>query len=518
MTSLSNRSAEAFMRQAYRAPERLVGWRRKSNLLELLRVASAIRFQDPERATNPGEWYTKWQDVTSTIVRWSYRYANSQIRREANYAELADIVHAALEWRLIKGAVEATRKELFTVRQNGQNFSLTMTREPDLEVLDILLENDANPLVDPPLIPNEVYTWFRAAKAKNSGMVEPEAKVWKPLLRHSRQMIKWRRRWMPEGLLDDELPLTSQLSLGRALDLYAILIALGLFANLTVQYLNYSEATLLSFSRERCITTLMAGDKSVTREEAEWFTDLMTYKPAKKADASATPLIPYQDVLVLSTALINVRGAERTLLRAAAIDPANFGALGQRLGRLADRFASVLNSLHQARIATRVKAVRPDGTQAGDVDVLVVDFAAGQALAIEVKWPVEALTFGEADKINDDIRVGARQLDRLRSTLLAGGASLKTPPSWPAMHNLQWTWLVATPTQLGESGIPDIQPTSLRHLNSLVPVKDINALKAKLAVRPQRGRDYAIVRRSAKIFGMNVELDSINMLRNHWKL
>jgi hypothetical protein len=271
----------------------------------------------------------------------------------------------------------------------------------------------------------------------------------------------------------------------------------------------------MSFTKETALQFYAESDLAVQEEEATEFIELMTYRPGQGAHASATPFIPFQDRLIFAPALVTAAAIERTLLRSVAADPYRFGSLGQRLGRLADRVAHALSEVPGVSVMTRIKAVRPDGSAAGDIDVLAIDETQRKAFAIEVKWPVEALTLKEAAKVDADVRRGSTQLSSLRQALASGAATLAVPPGTIA-RDLDWIWYVATPGQLAEPGAEDIHPTSLRHLRAMLPARNLSDLAAKLRQRPQLGKHFKVGQMVYNRLGLWVRLDTIEAQTEGW--
>jgi hypothetical protein len=275
------------------------------------------------------------------------------------------------------------------------------------------------------------------------------------------------------------------------------------------------DAALMSFTKERVAEFLADADPTVQESEASEFIELMTYRPGQGAHASSTPFVPFQDRLIFAPALVVAASVERTLLRAAAANPDRFGSLGHRLGRLADRVATVLKEIPGITVLTRVQAVRENRTVAGDIDVLAIDPNLGKVLAIEVKWPVAALTLKEASKVEADVRRGAIQLNALRLALSAAEAFLPSRVE-SITRGMQWSWFVATPSQLSETGQDTIYPTSLRHLQAILPVRNLGELEARLHRRPQVGEHFEIGRGVYQRLGMKVRFDTIETLIDEW--
>jgi hypothetical protein len=484
-------------------------WRRNRDLLEIMRSASIERFLDPEARTDYSNWNETWHRTTGQVIDWAFQ-APAGGRRQLIFEELRDLVLEARLWRPMAGAIASVSSRKFIVHQDGKKFGLVMAAIPDLEFLDMLLERRAGPRTPIPPFPRAVNYWF-VRHAREAALEELDDVTAQVVFKYARRLLKWERSDSPESAIDDGFNLTRSLTMKRALDLYATLLGLRIIADGFVRILNHMDAALMSFTEERAVELFADADPTVQESEVSEFIELMTYRPGQSAHISSTPFVPFEERLIFAPALVVAGSAERTLLRAVAANPDRFGSLGQQLGRLADRVATVLKEISGISVLTRVQAVRENRTVAGDIDVLAIDPKQGKVLAIEVKWPVEALTLKEASKVEADVRRGAAQLHALQLALSAGEASL---PSWvdSITRGMQWSWFVATPSQLSETGHDDIYPTSLRHLQAILPVRNLSELEMRLHRRPQVGEHFEIGQGVYRRLGMNVRFDTIEAL------
>lgn len=481
-------------------------WRRQRDLLDILRIASIERFRDPEARTNYASWNETWHRTTGQIIEWAHR-APAGGRRSPAFEELRDLVHEAQLWRPIDGALHSVSSRKSLVRQDGKRFTLKMASVPDLEFLDLLLEREIGPIVPEPPFPRTINDWL-VKHARSGNLEELDDATWNAVWKYAGKMLRWQRSGRPEGETQDSLQLTRSLTLGRSLDLYSSLLGLRIVADSWVRVLNYFNASLMSFTRERATEFFIDADPSVREFEASEFIELMTYKPGQSAHTSSTPFIPFQDQLIFAPALVTPVGVERALLRSVASDPDRFGSLGQRLGRLADRVAEALSEVPSVSVMTRLDALRRDRSAAGDIDILAIDASQGTVLAIEVKWPVAAFTLKEVSKVEADVRRGAAQLNSLRLALSSAEASLPVRVA-EITKGMDWNWFVATPGQLCETGLDNIHPTSLRHLRAVLPVRDLNELIARLRWRPRLGEHFAVGQTTYQRLGLDVRLDTI---------
>lgn len=488
---------------------KLPAWRRHQDLLDILRIASIERFLDPEARTDYTNWNDTWHRTTGQIVEWAHQ-APAGGRRPPVFEELRDLVLEARLWRPMNGAINAVSSRKYIVHQDGKQFRLTMAATPDLEFLDMLLERGTGPRIPIPPFPRVVNDWF-LRHTREAALEELDDITWEAVFKYARKLLRWQRLDSPESGIADGFNLTNSLTMKRGLDLYASLLGLRIVADSFVRILKNMDAALMSFTKERVAEFLTDVDPTVQESETSEFIELMTYRPGQSAHTSSTPFVPFQDRLIFAPALVVAAGVERTLLRAAATNPDRFGPLGQRLGRLADRVATVLQEIPGISVLTRVQAVRENGTVAGDIDVLAVDPNLGKVLAIEVKWPVEALTLKEASKIEADVRRGAAQLNALRLALSAGEASLSNRVG-SLTRGMQWSWFVATPSQLSDPGQDKIYPTSLRHLQAILPVRNLGELEVRLRRRPQVGEHFEIGQGVYQRLGMKVRFDTIDAL------
>jgi hypothetical protein len=502
--------ARLFIQAAELAPTRLSVWRRKFNIIDILRIAGLERFRDPEASANPYEWNDNWRRITAQVIEWACTIPADGVR-EPSWGDLHELVCEARLWRPMDGALNAVFARKFSVEKTKKAYILTMTSVPELEFLDLLLERRTSPNVPAPPFPRSVNKWF-AANVHTGKVKDLDEKTLDSILRYARRTINWQRSGLPEGCIGDDLQLTPHLTLGRAIDLYSILFCLRIIADSYVRVFKKSDPTLLSFTEDRICQFFVDADPSVREGEASDFLELMTYRPGLSLDASTTPLVPSGDLFVLAPALVVPAGVERTLLRSVATQPDQFGSVGRQLGDLANRLADILSrEVPGISAMTRVKAQRKNGTVAGDIDVLAIDAKHNKVFAIEVKWPVEALTLREAAKVESDVKRGAIQLDGIRNALRKNEAFLPVAVQ-EATRGMNWSWFVATPGQLAETGIEAIVPTSIRHVLSVLPARTLVELEEKLLRRPKLGEHFLIRESQYRRLGLNVRFNFIQSL------
>jgi hypothetical protein len=236
------------------------------------------------------------------------------------------------EWRIAESVIEQIRRGMSHVEKRGRNkYRVEAAVDLRLEALDIFLEHTTRPRGLEPIAHPSILRWFRA-KASRRQVVDLPDEIWNLVLRFAKATVRWHRSALPEGKVDEDIELLSGLTLGRAVQLYTALFALGITADLYVRLLNHSAATLLGAPRERFFEILADAHGDVERHEVESFVRLMSYAGGSDSP-HAKILVPAEGRILAPGGLMPAAGVERMLLRAAATTPSAFGEAGKRLGQ-----------------------------------------------------------------------------------------------------------------------------------------------------------------------------------------
>lgn len=301
------------------------------------------------------------------------------------------------------------------------------------------------------------------------------------------------------------------LTLAAARTCYSFLIT-----QLNINYvagvlLGSPELFLWAIRPNHLITALRSR---VTELEARAFVDLCTYVPGR-SPASAPLLMHGQQVLVPHE-LVSPIAFERTLLRAASADPTTSGLLGNVLGNRGERWQERLASIPNCRVATEIRIRDERGRSAGDLDVVVWDEAADQMLIIETKWPVDAATLVESNKVDATFDTGRAQIHRIRAGLAEGTIAIAWPPGWSS-PSLSTTihWWVGSAQQLDSrpQSEDDITTTSLRLIENLLPAVSLQDLVSRLVdfPLPREGHEYDLVAQRVTVDDLTLNYKAINI-------
>jgi transcriptional regulator with XRE-family HTH domain len=142
-------------------------------------------------------------------------------------------------------------------------------------------------------------------------------------------------------------------------------------------------------------------------------------------------------------------------------------------------------------------------------------------MALELKWPIDALTLHDTKKNDDIILAGSRQLAKRRRELRDGDGMVKLPPGWPGLSDVEWTWGVGTPQQLytGPLAEPEIFSTSFRYMRSLDSPETIETVISALREPdvPQLGQHYTVNKATMQLGWDVIHFDSIHVLDTTWR-
>jgi hypothetical protein len=174
-------------------------------------------------------------------------------------------------------------------------------------------------------------------------------------------------------------------------------------------------------------------------------TSFLTVNMERCSDPSLTPLVELEDDVVPMSMSIMLTSPHRNFLAILQRDPNLVGEAGRLMGVVGeDQAAQVLDRLKAGvLLARRAKVTRPDGSPAGDIDVLACDPANHLVVALEVRWGLAADGNEEVHRVEAAAIDKRKQVVRLRKELLRG-ARVSIPPDWPDLATYQWRWYLLT--------------------------------------------------------------------------
>ncbi|MFF4891933.1 hypothetical protein [Micromonospora chersina] len=497
-------------RSAVRA---LAGWRSGAErLLDLLQLATQIRAMEIARGVGAD---VPWESVLAQIITWHHEFPIGEGR--CGESDARKIVVAALEASRLDNLHDVLRGGGYGVRKRGEAFRVRLRWDPAIEAADAFLEHAAAPVGVPVLTAAE-RRWVRSRPLAERGV--PPLEILQAAAGRARCTIDVYRQALPEGNLPDSFRLDQDLTVGDVAAVLSVVMGMASLCEAAARASKRSETTLMRMPRDQLLETIAAIVPAVPTSHIDATIERLTFQLGRSCRVS--PLVKQQDFLYLCPPLITPRAIDAIVLRSSAYDPGRYGPIGQRQGSRAVRWKEWLSRIPGALVAERLRARRVGGQVAGDLDVVAVDPRHGQGLCLEVKWPIDAISLPEVAKIEDWVSSAAKQVNRLRTELDSGDATVDLPKGWPAFSDVEWTWAVATPQQLclRPPPFPEIYSTSFRYVaghgepHALAEV--IATLKAPDL--PVEGVHFTVEPLVIHLGGQRVHLDAIGLVEGSWNL
>lgn len=391
-----------------------------------------------------------------------------------------------------------------TVREwTGRHVYVSNGRLATVEALDIALAQVT--VLDAPASPVDfgpVEAWFQ----RNSG--RPGAIHWMPA---SVRRIAWQGALSTLEAQGTSVPLTTDLgglTLEEARACYALLLGQPHLNLISAAVLGTPQAVVWGIKPPALLHLLSAH---VEERAARAFLDV--YKYAAKRRPLSAPLIPWRDMLLIPWELVSPVAFERTLLRVrrrTLHDPVRWGTWW---GPRAVRWGERLNSVPGCVVAEEVP-VRGGGRSFGDLDVVAWDPAERLMMVLETKWPVDAATLNESEKVDAFIARGRRQLDRVRAAVADGSAVVRWPAGWNVHADSEIRRWVGSAQQLESRTVvdaPDIKSTSLPLVEHLLPKPNLRSLLNALdeIPMPREGFEYELVPSTVSVEDLVVHFDRL---------
>jgi hypothetical protein len=184
---------------------------------------------------------------------------------------------------------------------------------------------------------------------------------------------------------------------------------------------------------------------------------LLTLDVSRCSDGALTPLVPIDERIVAMSSLIVPSSPQRNFLAIVQLNPSLVGEAGRLLGREGEAAARTLLSRLRPDILVdgRIKVLRPDGSAAGDFDVVACDPAKRTAVIFEIRWGIAADGNAEVYRSERGAIEKRSQVVRLRQEVNSGRARPHWPAGWPEMSGYDYHWYVLTRDVLAMRDIAD---------------------------------------------------------------
>ncbi|WP_143666031.1 hypothetical protein [Streptomyces sp. CS159] len=422
---------------------------------------------------------------------------------------MEEAVDLALDWEVVEIGLQGGRAGRVRVFEDAHGIGIEPLSSASIETLDAILEgidtqniekDDTTPSLEP------AFEWFAAQQGSRD--VYRRLPSWMGgLYVKNMQNYARKRPWdLPEDTdlggftVREARPLIGTL---RGMSLLQLSLFRG-EPHPNTAYLSMTPETLSKFLRKYNPRNGGVGA----------FIKALTYSGLPGSSPYSTPIIPWGDLLIMPFPLLAEGAEERLVLRAAASNPATSGLLGKSLGTLGRRWGDRLGSIPNIKVVQEVKVFDPGRRKVGDLDIVALCRNSGKGLIVEAKWPIDARNLSDAWKQEAAIDKGRKQIGRLKAAI-ADGATVKLPPDWPGIHEVEWTWIVGTARYLDARQVSDdVAATSLRLVEQILPVGDLNELLTRLRDYPfpSEGKDFLLRWKKIKVNGQSIRCRMIEIM------
>lgn len=412
--------------------------------------------------------------------------------------------------------------EIIVDGSGGRHVRVKNRRRADVEVLDIALSYVT--VVPQQSMPRKradpIADWFQSrslGQPEAIGLPERHPQAY-PLLNNVPMYLR-KQSWddAQAGLLAQGATVLDTLDLGgltfaQARTCYAYLISQLHLNALGAYHFGTPEAFLWGV-RPHNLEKALA--ERVGTDPARAFIRMFTFSRGRSPVSA--PLVPSGKLLLVPAEVVSPIAYERTLLRAAAADPATAGRLGNLLGARATRWAERLRTVPGCEVAEEIPVKDSQGRKLGDLDVVAWDAADQSMMIVETKWPIDAATLNESNKVDANFDKGASQVVKLRSAIAEGTAHVAWPRTWRLDPKPAISWWVGSAQQLDSRPgwqAPDVATTSLRLLENLLPADNLRDLIHRLQSfpLPVEGVEYELSPRRVTAGSLTIHYEAIALL------
>jgi hypothetical protein len=380
-------------------------------------------------------------------VGWAERYLTAP-REEPGSTEEDRVAMFELARRywLIRNLLAEVRQGVREYEALGNRVVLTYQGDRDLDALDRFLDfvDDIQSLPDPEArMDRRLREWLSRG---GKDVPWPEVPGWarEQYREFAGRLVGQYPCYLPAGFD------AGGFTMAEASAILAELLAQAVHRHACTLYGCLLASVVVPPIRRRDLATEVAVATGVAETHVLALLDLLTLDLERCSDPCLTPLIPVgDDRLVPMSSLIVPSSLHRNLIALLQHDHARFGEAGRQLGLLGARTtASTLGRLAGAVLATSVKVLRPDGTHAGDLDVVAYDPVTREMAVLEVMWRIGPDGSAEVARCEEAAHAKRAQVSRVRGDIEGGLAAPRWPARWPDCIGSTTSWFILTPNVL----------------------------------------------------------------------
>lgn len=372
---------------------------------------------------------------------WITQYMTGPIRaqRSSERDRVAMFETAGAYWALRNALVEV-RVGVRAVEAAGTLVRLPYQGNHTVDALDRLLDLvesldsvERAPVFSSPRLRDWIYL-----EGLSQPWAESPAWVRDAFREHARNVLGTYPPYLPEGAT------IAGVTLGDFGTFWVELLAWGMHMHVTTMLGSYHLPTILPVLPRNDLVNTLADATVLSPSVIDRIVALLTLDVARCSDGALTPLVPIDGHIVPMSSLILPTSPQRNLLAIVQSEPSMAGEAGRLLGLAGERATlTVLRRLRSdALVASRVRVRRPNGSPAGDLDVVACDPATRTAVIFEIKWGIAADGNAEAYGAEQGAIQKRAQVIRLREEIDTGRAMPQWPAGWPDMTGYRLHWYV----------------------------------------------------------------------------
>ena len=269
---------------------------------------------------------------------------------------------------------------------------------------------------------------------------------------HARNVLGTYPRYLPQRAT------VAGVTLGDFETFWVELLAWGMHMHVATMLGSYHLPTIVPLVQRNDLVNTLADATGLPPSVINRIVALLTLDVARCSDGALTPLVPVDGRIVPMSSLIVPTSPQRNLLAVVQSDPSIVGEAGRLLGLAGEHTArTVLDRLGPGVLVagSRIKVLRPDGSPAGDLDVVACEPATRTVVIFEIKWGIAADGNAEVYRAEREAVNKRAQVIALREEMNAARATPRWPVGWPDMTDYKFRWYVLTRDVLAMRHITD---------------------------------------------------------------